>query len=137
MGIYSGGHSESRREFLQTIAAMGLGAVGLGLPLVSLGSAASLSLNSKVNAYIKGLRRAGRVSPDEETSWSVYDFTTSAKLVSINEEVPRQAASMIKPFVAQAYFYRHRAAPSRYPFSAEVQQLMTGMIRHSNNYNTV
>ena len=136
MGIYSESHSKSRRDFLQAVAAMGLGAVALGLPVASLGASTEASLKSKVNAYIRGLRRKGRIEPDEETSWSVYDFTTSAKLVSINEDIPRQAASMIKPFVAQAYFYRHRAAPSRYPYSAEVERLMTRMICHSDNRAT-
>ena len=136
MGIHSEGHSKSRREFLKAVGAMGLGAVALGLPVASLGAATEATLQSKVNDYVRGLRRIGRVAPDEQTSWSVYDFTTSAKLVSINEEVPRQAASMIKPFVAQAYFYRHRAAPSRYPYSAEVESLMTQMICHSNNWAT-
>jgi beta-lactamase class A len=136
MGIYSEGHSKSRREFLQAVAALGLGAVAFGFPAASMGAAVEASLQSKVNAYVKGLRHAGRIEPDEETSWSVYDFTTSAKLVSINEAVPRQAASMIKPFVAQAYFYRHSTEPSRYPYSAEIERLMTQMIRHSNNWAT-
>lgn len=104
------------------------------MPLPSLGSGGNLQ--ASVNAYVKAQRRRGRVTRDEQTSWSVYDFTTGTKLVSINEDVPRQAASMIKPFVAQAYFYRHIEAPSRYPFSAEVEQLMAAMIRRSSNNAT-
>jgi beta-lactamase class A len=125
----------SRRRFLRSLGGLGLGGLALGLPFPSFGESRE-GLQFKVNAYVKAQRRAGRVTPDEQTSWSVYDFTTGTKLVSINEEVPRQAASMIKPFVAQAYFYRHTAAPSRYPYSAEVEQLMTAMIRRSNNAAT-
>lgn len=136
MGIHSEGHSKSRREFLQAVGAMGLGAFAFGLPVASLGAVVGASLQAKVNAYVQGLRIAGRIEPDEETSWSVYDFTTSAKLVSINEEVPRQAASMIKPFVAQAYFYRHSVDPTSYPYSDDVERLMTHMIRHSSNWAT-
>jgi len=136
MAIFSEDHSQSRRELLQAIAAVGLSAMAWGIPTRSVGAPSSPTLSSKVNAYIKGLRRAGRVQPDERTSWSVYDFTSSTKLVSINENVPRQAASMIKPFVAQAYFYRHRASPSRFPFSAEVERLMTRMICNSDNRAT-
>ena len=107
----------SRRRFLRTLGGLGLGGLTLGVPLPSFGTT-SETLQSRVNAYVKSQRRAGRVTRDEWTSWSVYDFTTATKLVAINEEVPRQAASMIKPFVAQAYFFRHSAAPSRFPFSA-------------------
>ena len=118
----------SRRAFLGSMAAAGLSSA-----FPALAAAGQSDLQSRVNAYIQGLRRAGRVTPDEQTSWSVYDFTTSAKLVAINEDAPRQAASMIKPFVAQAYFYRHQASPSRYPLSAEVESLMESMIRYSRN----
>jgi len=125
----------TRRRFLQALAT-GLGAASLNLPAAALAAAQTDTLQSKVNAYVKAQRRAGRVRSDEQTSWSVYDFSTAAKLVSINEEVPRQAASMIKPFVAQAYFYRHRQSPSRYPYSAEVEELMEAMIRRSANTAT-
>ena len=136
MEIPSAISSYTRRRFLQALASAGLGAMAMGLPVVAVAGSSRSSLQSRVNTYIKGLRRAGRLSADEMTSWSVFDFTTGTKLVSINEEVPRQAASMIKPFVAQAYFYRHQAAPSRYPYSAEVERLMTAMIRHSRNSAT-
>lgn len=108
----------------------------LTAPTAAFAAGKKTSLQSKVNAHVKAQRRLGRVSGDEKTSWSVYDFTTGVKLVAINEDVPRQAASMIKPFVAQAYFYRHAAAPSRYPLNAEVEKLMASMIRHSRNQAT-
>lgn len=128
--------SESRRSILQAAAALGLGSLALGTPAMSVAATKKSSLQTKVNAYVKAQRRRGRVAGDEKTSWSVYDFTTGTKLVAINEDTPRQAASMIKPFVAQAYFYRHQAAPSRYPYNAEVEQLMASMIRHSRNHAT-
>ena len=136
MGICSSNHSHSRREFLQRLAAIGVGALVLGVPVPTLAKGSTESLQARVDAYVKGLRRSGRVTPDEATSWSVYDFTGAAKLVAINEGVPRQAASMIKPFVAQAYFYRHQNSPSKYPYTAEVEQLMARMICHSSNTAT-
>ena len=136
MDIYNKDFSGSRRSLLQAATALGLGTLALGTPGISLAAGEGGNLQSKVNAYVKAQRRKGRVKPDEATSWSIYDFTSGTKLVSINEDVPRQAASMIKPFVAQAYFYRHQAAPSRYPYSAEVESLMTSMIRHSRNQAT-
>ncbi len=128
--------SESRRSILQAATALGLGSLALGAPTVAIAAGKKTSLQTKVNAHVRAQRRSGRVSRDEKTSWSVYDFTTGAKLVAINEDVPRQAASMIKPFIAQAYFYRHVASPSRYPYNAEVEQLMASMIRHSRNQAT-
>ncbi|NIX01125.1 MAG: serine hydrolase, partial [Phycisphaerae bacterium] len=67
------------------------------------------------NNHIQMMRRAGRVTPDEKTSWSIYDFTARKKLVAIREDVPHQGASMIKPFIAQAYFFRHQENRRRYP----------------------
>ncbi len=128
--------SESRRSILQAATALGLGSLALGAPAVAIAAGKKTSLQTKVNAHVRAQRRSGRVSRDEKTSWSVYDFTTGAKLVAINEDVPRQAASMIKPFIAQAYFYRHVASPSRYPYNSEVEQLMASMIRHSRNQAT-
>jgi beta-lactamase class A len=137
MDILLDNDSSSRRRFLQQMAAMGAGALALGSPVSVLAKTGhSEPLQARVNAYVKGLRRKGRVRSDEQTSWSVYDLSTGTKLVSINEGVQRQAASMIKPFVAQAYFFRHQAAPSRYPYSAEVERLITAMIRRSNNHAT-
>lgn len=124
----------TRRGFL--LAAAGATAAGIlaGSPLAAF--AAASSLQYQVNDYVKGLRRIGRVRPDERTAWSVYDFTTGTKLVSINEDRPLQAASMIKPFVAQAYFYRHRESTRRFPYDHRTRLLMTSMIRDSSNSAT-
>ena len=89
-----------RRQFLRTI---GLGAVGISLPhLASTQEAHPLEL--RIEDYISRLRDSGDIASDENTSWSVYDFTADEKLVSINEDIPRQAASMIKPLVVLAFF---------------------------------
>jgi beta-lactamase class A len=91
------------------------------------------SLGVQVNAYIQKLRRAGHIPSDEQTAWSVYDFSTDTKLVSINENQPLQAASMIKPFLAQAYFFRHREDDKRFPYNRLVRRKMELMIRESDN----
>ena len=128
----------SRRDTLRLLTALsvgGFGGLGAVQPVTAQATSAS-SLQLKVNAYIKLQRRLGRISRDEQTSWSVYDFNSGTKLVSINEDTPRQAASMIKPFVAQAYFFRHQESTRRYPYSAEIKRLMTAMIRDSSNTAT-
>ena len=123
----------TRRRFMHLVAgAAAAGVLGIGSALPS-PAAGGISLEYQVNAYIKQLRRTGRIPSDERTAWSVYDFTTAHKLVSINEDRPFQAASMIKPFLAQAYFFRHRADKRRYPYDKRVRLKMERMIRNSDN----
>ncbi len=128
-------HSEthlSRRGFLYFSASC-FALAGLGAPALA---EARPALNYKVNAYIQSLRRTGRIPRDERTAWSVYDLTTGTKLIAINEERPLQAASMLKPFVAQAYFYRHVADHQGFPYTNGIRQRMTAMIRDSSNSET-
>jgi beta-lactamase class A len=122
----------TRRELLHLMA--GGAAAGLLSGLTTPAAAARhVSLEHQVNAHIQSLRRSGSVSPDERTAWSVYDFTAGRKLVSINEDRPLQAASMIKPFLAQAYFFQHQQDARRYPYDHVVRRRMEDMIRESDN----
>jgi beta-lactamase class A len=104
---------------------------GLWVPEAAAGQ---LTLGGQVNAHLQRLRRAGRIPPDERTAWSVYDFTTATKLVSIHQDKPLQAASMIKPFLAQAYFFRHREDSGKYPYDNRVRAKLEAMIRRSDNH---
>ena len=63
-------------------------------------------LQSSVEGYISRLRREGKIKDDERTAWSVYDFTSGEKLVSINEDDQFEAASMVKLFIAAAFFHK-------------------------------
>ncbi len=65
-----------------------------------------LDVETAVESYIKRLRQQGKIADDERTGWSVYDFTTGEKLVTINEDVQFQAASLVKPFIAAAFFHK-------------------------------
>ncbi len=121
-----------RRTFLQLMA-VGSGGWLLGLP--ARGEARHNSLEHRVEALVKKMRRQGIIRPEERTSWSVYDFTAAKKLVSINEDVPRQAASMIKPFVAQAYFFLAKHS-KRVQYTPEIRRVMERMIRRSSNVAT-
>jgi beta-lactamase class A len=124
----------TRRHFLQVIS--GGAAAGLMCwPAVQV-LAGVASLEHQVNSYVQRQRRTGRIPTDETTAWSIYDFTTGRKLVSINESRPFQAASMIKPFVAQAYFFRHQTNKRRYPYDRQIRLKMQAMIRDSNNQAT-
>ena len=66
-------------------------------------------LEGQIEHYIKSLRSKGIIRGDERTAWLVYDFTSGKKLVSINEDTTLQAASMIKPFLALAFFHQVKA----------------------------
>ncbi len=120
----------ARRRFLGTLAtcsaALLLGRPGAGL-------ADEGSLQGQVLGLLKQLRAEGRIGADERTSWAVYDLSTRDKLVSINEDIPRQAASMIKPFVAQAYFYTIQDSGGKARYTQEVREIMERSIRRSSN----
>ncbi|AHF03675.1 hypothetical protein MARPU_07225 [Marichromatium purpuratum 984] len=123
-----------RRNFLAALAATSAGLLG-GSPSFVEAAARDHSLNHQVNDLVQRLRRKGVVRSNEQTSWSVYDFSTGKKLVAINEDVQRQAASMIKPFVAQAYFYQATHS-RRVRYNDDVRHHMERMIQRSSNSAT-
>ncbi len=128
--------AESRREFLRSLV---LGSASLLLAPLSLipitPVVAATGLQGRVTSHISWLRAQGLIGAKDRVSWSVYDFTSRDKLVSINEEVPRQAASMIKPFVCQAWFYQ-ASMSNRINYTDEIRQIMERMIRFSCNSAT-
>jgi beta-lactamase class A len=128
------GFHATRRDFLAALAYCSAGLLA-GVPSFAEGGGAS-PLQGQVNELVKRLRAKGVIRPDEQTSWSVYDFTTRKKLVAINEDVPRQAASMIKPFVAQAYFFKAGESKSGVRYNGTVRRTMERMIRRSSNTAT-
>lgn len=91
------------------------------------------SLQTSINNYIQAERRAGRVSSNERTAWSVYDFSSKQKLVSINESIAMQSASMVKPLIALCFFHLNRQQPTRYPYRASVRSDMERMLVNSSN----
>lgn len=91
-------------------------------------------LSAAVDLQVKEMRRQGLIASDERTAWSVYDFTTGKKLVGINEDIQFQAASLIKPFVALAFF--HKVKNDELIYGPKSRRHMERMIRYSNNYST-
>ena len=127
----------SRRDFLRHLA---FGATGYLLaPLALIPShptlAAGSSLQTRVANHIANLRAQGQIGAKDKVSWSVYDFTTRQKLVAINEDVSRQAASMIKPFVCQAWFFQANQS-KQIDYTPEIRRSMQRMIRSSCNDST-
>src|SRR5690606_23746918 len=91
-------------------------------------------LTRRIDAHIKSLRSKGVIRNDERTAWVVYDLSTEQELVNINGAVPLQAASMIKPYLALAYFHEVQAGRLRYTDTA--RRHMELMIQKSNNDST-
>jgi beta-lactamase class A len=91
-------------------------------------------LEAAVEDYIKRLRQEGKIAPDERTGWSVYDFTTGEKLVTINEDEQFQTASLVKPFIAVAFF--HKVEQGELVYGSESRRHLELMIQHSNNAAT-
>jgi len=91
-------------------------------------------LEVKIEQYIKSLRSSGKLKGYEKTAWSVYDLQNGKQIVSINEDAPLQAASMIKPFLALAFF--HRVEERTMLYGDVSRKHMEAMIQHSDNDST-
>jgi len=88
----------------------------------------------RIEAYIGGLRRKGKISKDESTGWMVFDLESDESLVDINANQVFQAASMIKPFVALAFF--HEVKKGRFKYGPRSRRKLEAMIQRSNNSAT-
>ncbi len=95
---------------------------------------ASSNLEKQVKEYLDELRGKGLVDKDEKTGWLVIDLTKGETIVDINVDSPYQAASMIKPFVALAYF--HRLQEGKLTYGSAARGKMEAMIQHSDNEAT-
>jgi len=102
-----------------------------GAPAAPPAAEEASSLESDIENYIRELRRLGRIKGNERSAWVVYDIKADKKLVSINEELPLEAASLIKPFIALAYL--HGVEAGRKPYNGEVRGRMERMIQESDN----
>ena len=91
-------------------------------------------LEVAVENYIKRLRHEGKLAADERTGWAVFDFTTGEKLVTINENVQFQSASLIKPFIAAAFF--QFVEEDKLIYGGKSRRYMERMIQQSHNGST-
>ncbi len=98
------------------------------------GGSTGLSLEKSIERHIDSLRRKGRIRGDETTGWMVYDLAQRKSLVDINANKSFQAASMIKPFVALAFFHKVKKGALKY--GSVSRRKMELMIQRSNNAAT-
>ena len=87
-----------------------------------------------IEKYINNLRRKGRISKDESTGWMVYDLEKNKSVIDINADKEFQAASMIKPFVALAFF--HQVKTGKLKYGPKSRRKMEAMIQRSSNSAT-
>lgn len=88
-------------------------------------------LERDIQNYVGELRRQGLIRPDEQTAWLVYDISSDRKLAGINEDTPMESASLIKPFIALAWF--HEVEAGRRSYGAVEREHMESMIQESDN----
>ena len=89
------------------------------------------SFERNLEEFIQSLREKGKLSQDEISGWMVYDLTRNESIVDINANQVFQAASMIKPFIALAFF--HQVQNGRLKYTPESRRKMEAMIQRSNN----
>ncbi|OEU48097.1 MAG: hypothetical protein BA862_13695 [Desulfobulbaceae bacterium S3730MH12] len=87
-----------------------------------------------IESYINGLRRKGKIRKDESTGWMVFDLASDESVVDINANQSFQAASMIKPFIALAFF--HEVKNGKYKYGPKSRRKMEAMIQRSSNSAT-
>lgn len=91
-------------------------------------------LEQNIDDFVKQFRRRGSLASTERTSFVVYDLSRGKKLVSINEDTPRMAASLIKNFVMLVYF--HEVKQKRLTHNNTNRYHLRQMIRYSSNSST-
>ncbi len=97
-------------------------------------SAENTRVERTIVEYIDNLRNKGVIANDESTGWMVYDLENDRNLADINADIEFQAASMIKPFVALAFF--HKVREGKLQYDAQSKRQMEAMIQRSSNSAT-
>lgn len=87
-----------------------------------------------IEKYINGLRRKGKIGRDESTGWMVYDLERDKSIVDINADKEFQAASMIKPFIALAFF--DQVKKGKFKYGPKSRRKLQAMIQRSSNSAT-
>jgi len=87
--------------------------------------------NTRIVPLLQEIIRQAKIPPQTRTGWAAYDLTTDNYLVSINLSQSFQAASMIKPFVALAFF--HQVDKGKASYTPQHRQMMEAMLQQSSN----
>ena len=96
--------------------------------------ATTAGLNGDLQSFLRNQQAKGRLARNDSTALVAYDLTSNTYLASHNAQRSFQAASMIKPFVALAFF--HQVDKGKLKYTAQHRQMMVRMIQHSDNEAT-
>ena len=97
-------------------------------------TAGMTDVERNIEDLISKYRKKGMLRGDERTGWMVYDLESDTSIVDINADLMFQAASMIKPFVALAFF--HQVDSGKLKYGTEARSKMEAMIQRSSNTAT-
>ncbi|TVQ93393.1 MAG: hypothetical protein EA397_04555 [Deltaproteobacteria bacterium] len=100
----------------------------------TLPAAVNTPIRDAINEHVQTLRRAGKLAPDETTSWYVHALHDDRTWVAINAERSLQCASMVKPFVALAFL--HRVGEGRIIYGSVSKAKLEAMLQRSSNSAT-
>ena len=100
------------------------------------------NLESKIKVYVEKQEQKGIIKSGEKTAWVVEYLgdmddgikDTPIKLVSINDTISMQTASMVKPLIALSFFHKVKQGELKYDEKSKVK--MEEMIEKSNNKST-
>ena len=87
------------------------------------------SLEQQLESLTANYHKSGKLALDETAAWYIYDLNAEQEIVNIHKEQPLQCASMMKPFLALAYF--HKLGKRKY--NSEARGKLELMIQKSNN----
>jgi beta-lactamase class A len=95
-------------------------------------------LEETIADEIKNQRSRNMIAQDEKVGIYVYDLTSDERLVNINGEERFQAASMVKPLVALAYYHevRNGSIVETSNDKKKVKAQLRKMLVKSNNHAT-
>jgi len=88
-------------------------------------------INNKIQMFLQEQRAKGRLQKRDMAALVAFDLTNNTYLASVNAQRSFQAASMIKPFVALAFFDQVERGKLKY--TPVHRQMMEEMIQHSDN----
>lgn len=92
------------------------------------------NLEKKVESFMQEKIEKKELSNNEKIAWSVYDLSSNQELININGDISLQSASMVKPFIALAFY--HLQNEGKLSYSSKTKRQIEEMIQHSNNEYT-
>jgi beta-lactamase class A len=103
-------------------------------PVGDVASGPVAGVNTKINSFLSTQKAKGRLRNKERAALVAYDLSSNSYVASVNAQRSFQAASMIKPFVALAFF--HQVDKGKATYTPQHRRMMEAMIQHSSNEAT-